>query len=144
MSNLAAELDKVLSDEPRICKLPHAECMNCGDDLRLFKGRWFHVGMAGGKYYRGSDFGECKHPQPKRCKKCGGRIDYKTQTTEYYDEPLCLKCIEAYDGNGSGKVGLLPKNLKKQLDAGTHHHLMYGAMCSVVITKNGLWFVDIC
>lgn len=141
--SLSIQLEELLNEvrglEPR---LPHSKCRNCKRDLRLFKGHWFHVEMYGGVYQL-NDFDSCNRPWPEKCKDCGASIDYKIQTRMYYEQPLCLSCIEKYHGGDNARIGLLPKGLRKQLNEGLHPHLKYGTSCSVVITKTGLFFEDI-
>ena len=146
MSERSKELDALLPDRSTIEGLPRSECMNCKEahpiDLRLFKGRWYHVDMGGGQYYRPSG---CTNPRPLRCKKCGGRIDYRTTDPSYYDF-MCESCItKEKEGD---KIGVLTKEMKKALASGGHPdfkpYLQYGTMCAVVLTKDGLFFVDIC
>ena len=140
---MTLQIDALLSDYSAISDLPHSKCRNCdasnfGHELRLYKGRWYHVEMFGGEYYRPSG---CGNPQPLRCKECGGRIDYKTTDPDYYDY-TCPTCIEK-EKDGA-KIGELTDELRKQLAKGKGRYLQYGTMCSVVITKGGVFFVDIC
>jgi hypothetical protein len=129
-----------LSDRTNISNLPDSKCRNCKGDVRLYKGRWYHISMGGGEYYQPFNNG-CERAWPLRCVKCGGRIDYKTTETMYYDFE-CPKCIEA--SKQGDKIGNLTDDLRKRLKAGNHEYLKFGTMCAVVLTKNGLWFVDIC
>jgi hypothetical protein len=133
-----SEIDQLLSDRIAIRKLPYSQCRNCGCDLRLYKRRWYHVSMVGGEYYRPDN---CHNPQPLRCKKCGGRIDYRTTHVGYYDFK-CQSCIaEWYKGD---KIGDITAEVKRLLDKGTHQDFKYGTSCSVVVTKTGIFFEDIC
>ena len=121
-----------------ISHLPHSNCVNCEDDLRLYEGKWYHCEMFASKYFLNNT---CEKPEPLPCQKCGATIDYKTTTGMYYDFQ-CLNCI-ANDHKGD-KIGVITMELRQQLEAGTHKHLKYGTSCSVVVTPRGIFFEDIC
>lgn len=137
-SELSAQIGQLLSDRAAVGRLPESRCRNCKRDLRLYKGRWYHIEMGGGQYYEAHG---CSRPYPLRCVKCGARIDYRTVEPMYYDFE-CQNCIEK--SKEGDKIGVLIDDLRKQLQSGSHRYLKYGTMCSVVLTKNGIWFVDIC
>ena len=146
MSERSRELDALLSEKNyEVDHLPRSECRNCkdkyGNGLRLFKGRWHHIDMSGGRYYK-RDF-PCDNPQPRRCKVCGGHIDYKTTDVSYYDF-MCESCITRVKDKAGDKIGFLTNEMKKVLASGTHSYLKYGTSCSVVLTKDGLFFEDTC
>ena len=137
---MSQSIEQLLSDRTLIGRLPHSKCRNCKGDLRLYEGRWYHIDMAGGQYYQPFNNG-CERPYPLRCAKCEARLDYKTLEPMYYDFK-CQKCIEK-EKQGD-QIGVLTDEMKRKLRAGKGDYLKYGTMCAVVLTKNGLWFVDIC
>ena len=96
--------------------------------------------MAGGQYYQPYNNG-CERPYPLRCAKCAARLDYKTLEPVYYDFK-CQNCIAEY--HKGDKIGELTTDLRKQLQSGSHRYLKYGTSCSVVLTKDGIFFEDIC
>lgn len=132
-----SEIDQLLSDELAIRKLPFSKCRNCEGRLRLYKGKWYHVEMSSGEYYLSN---HCTNAQPLRCKKCGGRIDYRTAQPIFYNFE-CQSCIESH--HKGDKIGELTAEIKKLLDKGTHPDFKYGNSMSVVITKTGIYFEDI-
>lgn len=132
-------IEELFTEEWKINGLPKSKCRNCERGLRLYLGRWYHVEMAGGSWYVPSS--ACERASPLRCPKCGGRLDYKTFEPSYYDYE-CQSCIEKEKERD--KIGVLTDELRKKLDKGAGDYLKYGTMCAVVLTRNGLFFVDIC
>ena len=96
--------------------------------------------MYGGNYGQYDEL--CKRALPMRCQKCGAKIDYKTLYPFYYDF-LCGDCIE-WDKKDD-KIGELTKEMKQKIESqASRYELKYGYSCSVVITKHGIFFEDIC
>jgi hypothetical protein len=132
--------EAMLSESWVVDKWPQSKCRNCKGEIRLFKGRWHHIEMHGGSYHQAFNSG-CERPWPLRCAGCQKKLDYKTLDIGYYDYK-CNDCIEK-EKQGD-KIGLLTAEMKKKLREGKGDHLKYGTMVAAVITKNGIWFVDIC
>ena len=129
-----------LADRSAVEQWLRSKCRNCGRAIRLQKSTWCHVEMYGGNYGQYDE--SCKE-----LSLCAARNAELRLITKPCTLSITISSAEIAS-SGIRKMirsGSLTKEMKQKIESqASRYELKYGDSCSVVITKHGIFFEDIC